>query len=214
MDTTNPKQAWYKLAGEKIVSAFKKRQFEACYCATGMEAVEKILSLIPKTDVVAWGGSTTLAQLGVQKIIKDSGYAVIDRDTATTQEEKKELMRKALLCDTYLMSSNAITEDGQLFNIDGNGNRLGALVYGPKSVIVVVGMNKVTKTIDDAISKVRTVAAPINRQRFAGETPCTLTGFCADCTSPDCICAQMVTTRFCRPAGRIKIIIVGEELGF
>lgn len=214
MDATNPKQAWYSLAGEKIVTAFKKRQFDAYYCATGSEAVEKVLSLIPTTDVVSWGGSTTLAQLGIQKTIKEKGYAVIDRDTAKTPDEKKELMRKALLCDTYLMSSNAITEDGQLFNIDGNGNRLGALVYGPKSVIVVVGMNKVTKTLDDAVSRARTIAAPINRQRFAGETPCTLTGLCADCTSPDCICAQLVTTRFCKPSGRIKVILVGEELGF
>ena len=214
MDTANPKQAWYKLVGEKMVMAFKKRQFEAYYCKTGTEAVEKVLSLIPKSDVVSWGGSATLSQLGVQKTIIEKRYTVINRDTAKTPEERTELTRKALLCDTFLMSSNAITEDGQLFNIDGNGNRLGALVYGPKSVIVVVGMNKVTKTLDDAVSRVRTVAAPINRQRFQGETPCTLTGICADCTSPSCICAQMVTTRFCRPAGRIKVIIVGEELGF
>src|SRR5574344_982097 len=213
MDATNPKQAWYKLVGEKMVMAFKKRQFEAYYCETGTEAVEKVLSLIPKSDVVSWGGSATLSQLGVQKTIIEKGYTVINRDTAKTPEEKTELTRKALLCDTFLMSSNAITEDGQLFNIDGNGNRLGALVYGNKSVIVVAGMNKVVHTLEDAISRVRTIAAPANRQRFPGETPCLLTGACADCISTDSICAQMVTTRLCKPTGRIKVILIGEELG-
>lgn len=213
MDTKQPKQSWYRLAGAKVVEALKRRHFEAYYCTTGAEAVQKVISLIPQTDVVSWGGSMTVASLGIQKKLADLQYQVIDRDTAKTPEEKYEISRKALLCDTFLMSANAITEDGQLFNIDGNGNRLGALVYGPKSVIVVAGMNKVVKTMDDAVSRVRNIAAPANHQRIPGETPCTLTGLCADCVSPDCICAQMVTTRLSRPAGRIKVILVGEELG-
>lgn len=214
MNTQNPKQSWRDTVGEKIVEAFKRRHFDAYYCATGTDAVNKVLSLIPKTDVVSWGGSMTLSELGVQSKLKEEGYKVLDRDTAKTPEEKNEISRKALLCDTFLMSANAITEDGQLFNIDGNGNRLGALVFGPKSVIVVVGMNKVTKTLDDAIARARTIAAPMNHHRFQGVTPCTQTGLCGDCISSDCICAQMVTTRISRPAGRIKVILVGEEHGF
>ena len=214
MDTKNPVQVRYDIAGTKAVEAFKRRHFDAYYCQTGKEAVEKVLSLISITDTVAWGGSATLSTLGVQKVLKEKGYTLIDRDTAKTSEERSELMHKALLCDTFLMSSNAVTEDGQLFNIDGNGNRTGALVYGPKSVIVVAGMNKLVKTVQDAISRARNTAAPINRQRFGGETPCTLTGMCGDCISDSCICAQMVLTRLCKPAGRIKVILVGENLGY
>ena len=116
------------------------------------------------------------------------------------------------------MSSNAITEDGQLVNIDGLGNRLAALLYGPKSVIVIAGMNKVAKTLDDAIQRARTVAAPVNMQRIAllmdRKTPCVSTGSCADCKSPDSICSQIVITRLCAPQGRIKVILVNESLGF
>jgi len=214
MNTEHPKQSWYELVGTKIVESFKRRHFDAYYCATSAEAVKKILSLIPKTDVVSWGGSTTLTTLGVQKAVKDNGYKVIDRATAKTPQEKTEITRQALLCDTFLMSTNAFTQDGELFNIDGNGNRLGALVYGPKSVIAVTGMNKMTKSLADAVDRVRSFAAPMNHQRIPGTTPCTETGLCGDCKSTDCICAQMVTTRLCRPAGRIKIILVGEDLGF
>lgn len=213
MDAEHPKQAWYKLAGTKTAEALKRRHFDAYYCETKAEALKKILSLIPQTDVVSWGGSITLAELGVQQKLAEMNYKVIDRATAKTPEEKTDITRKTLLCDTFLMSSNAITEDGQLFNIDGNGNRLGALIYGPKSVIVVAGMNKIVKTLDDAVNRVRTIAAPANRQRFPGETPCLLTGACADCISTDSICAQMVTTRLCKPTGRIKVILIGEELG-
>ena len=111
------------------------------------------------------------------------------------------------------MSSNAISEDGQLVNIDGTGNRVAALCFGPRQVIVVAGMNKVAADLDGAVARARHIAAPANAQRFAGKTPCRVTGQCGNCTSPDCICAQMVITRFCNPAGRIKVVLVGEDLG-
>ena len=116
--------------------------------------------------------------------------------------------------DVFITGANALSLDGQMVNIDGNGNRVAAIIYGPKSVIVIAGMNKVTETLDDAIRRARTVAAPANAQRFAGETPCRNTGVCGDCKSTDCICNQIVITRHCRPAGRIKFIIVGEDIGF
>lgn len=123
-------------------------------------------------------------------------------------------MRKALLCDTFLMSSNAITEDGELYNIDGHANRVAALCFGPKYVVIVAGMNKIVKDMDAAYSKVRNYTAPVNAQRFNLDTPCCKTGSCFNCNSIQSICAQMVETRFCRPQGRIKVILVGEELGF
>ncbi|HDF3883292.1 TPA: lactate utilization protein, partial [Clostridioides difficile] len=131
-----------------------------------------------------------------------------------TPEERTEIMRQALLCDTFLMSSNAISEDGQLFNIDGNGNRVAAMIFGPKNVIVVAGMNKIVKNIDDAIQRTRTIASPAVVQRFQDvNTPCYINGSCIDCTSPESICAYMVTTRISRPAKKIKVILVGENLG-
>ena len=123
-------------------------------------------------------------------------------------------MRKALLCDTFLMSSNAISEDAQLVNIDGNGNRVAAMIYGPKNVIIIAGMNKVVKTLDDAYARARNIAAPSVVQRFPNaKTPCNQTGSCHDCLSSDSCCAYIVTTRICRPAKKIKVIQVGENLG-
>lgn len=212
-ERTTPMEKRYDKLGPRVAEALKRRHFEAFYCPTGTEAAQKVLSLIPADDVVAWGGSLTLAQLGIIEKVKETN-PVIDRAAAATPEEGRELMRKALLCDTYLMSSNAISEDGQLYNIDGNGNRVAALVFGPKSVIVVAGMNKITKTIADAETRCRTLAAPANAQRFSPNTPCNITGTCADCLSESSICASMVRTRICRPAGKIKVVLVGESLGF
>ncbi|MCI8661117.1 MAG: lactate utilization protein [Lachnospiraceae bacterium] len=210
---TNPFEQRFDKLGPRVVEALKHRHFEAFYCPTGQEAAKKVLSLIPAKDIVSWGGSATLNQLGIIEKVKETNQ-VIDRADAATPEEGQELMRKALLCDTYLMSTNAISEDGQLYNIDGNGNRVAALIYGPKSVIVVAGMNKVTKTIEDAQIRARSIAAPVNAQRFQNDNPCTITGTCADCLRKTSICASMVRTRICRPAGKIKVVLVGEELGF
>ncbi len=209
-----PKQIRYDKSGPKVVEALKRRHFDAYYYPTGKEGVQKLLELIPGTDVVSWGGSESLQTLGIQDTLKKEGYQVIDRDTAKSPEERMEMMRKALFCDTFLMSSNAISEDGQLFNIDGNGNRVAAMCYGPKSVIVIAGMNKVVKSLEDAVSRARNMAAPTNMQRFAGiKTPCASNGNCADCVSPDCGCAYLVATRISRPAGKIKVILIGEDIG-
>ncbi len=212
-ERTTPLQKHYDKLGPKVVEALKRRHFDAYYCPTGEEARKLALSLIPADHVVSWGGSETLAQLGILKEVK-AQRKVIDRADAATPEERVELMRRALLCDTFLMSSNAVTEDGQLFNIDGNGNRVAALIYGPKSVIVVAGMNKVASDVQAAENRARYTAAPINAQRFNIDTPCSFTGTCADCLSKKSVCASMVRTRICRPAGRVKVILVGETLGF
>lgn len=208
-----PLQKRNELLGNRVVKALEKRHFEAYYCDNKEEALKKVIELIPEDNVVSWGGSTTLAETKILDYVKEN-YKVIDRDTAKSPEERDELMRKVFFSDTFLMSSNAITEDGQLVNIDGTGNRVAALCFGPKSIIVVAGINKVSKTLQDACSRARNVAAPINSLRFDLETPCQSTGSCFDCISKDSICAYFVTTRICKPAKKIKVIIIGENFGF
>lgn len=210
--------AWIKqrneLLGATVIKNLAKRNMEAYYCATKEEALQKALELIPETDVVTWGGSVTIEEIGLLAAVKERN-PVIDRDTATSLEEKVELMRKGLTCDTFIMSTNAMSEDGVLVNIDGNGNRVASLIFGPKQVVIIVGVNKITKDLDSAVARARSTAAPVNAQRFAGiRVPCAQTGVCANCNAPDCMCCQVVITRHSRQAGRIKVIIVGENLGF
>ena len=179
------------------------------------KTADMAVSLIPKEHLVSWGGSETIAGLGIQERLAKEGFNLIDRDKALNFEERMELMRKALLCDTFLCSSNAISEDGQLVNIDNFGNRVAAMIFGPKQVIVVAGINKVVKTVEDAIVRARTVAAPVNIQRFPNiATPCNKTGSCANCLTQDTVCNYFATVRLCKPAGRIKVILVGKNLGF
>ena len=209
-----PQEKRNELLGATLVKNLERRRFEAYYCPTAAEAIEKAISLIPEGSSVTWGGSVTIRDMGLKKAIKEGNYNVIDRDTASNPAEMKEMMRQGLLTDFYLTSTNAISESGVLVNVDGNGNRVAALCYGPNNVIVVTGLNKVAQDVDAAIKRARSYAAPINSMRFMGKTPCAVDGTCHNCTSEDCICNQIVLTRGCRPAGRIKVILVGEELGF
>lgn len=201
--------------GLQMVASLKKRHFDAYFCPTAHEAMQQALALIPAGDTVSWGGSASIKETGLLDALRARKQPLLDRDAAQTPEERRQIMRRALTCDTFLMSANAVSQDGQLVNVDGNGNRVAALAYGPEQVIVIAGINKAVKNLDAALVRARTVAAPVNAQRFAeNKTPCLVTGTCADCTAEDCICAQVVVTRISRPAGRIKVIIVGEPLGF
>ena len=208
-----PVKTLFDVKGPKVVEALKKRHFEAYYCSDKDSAVKKILEIIPKNHSVAWGGTMTMDQPGIKEKLSAAGYSLIDRDTGKSPEERELIMHKALSCGSFIMSSNAITEDGQLFNIDGKGNRVAALIYGPENVIIIAGMNKVVQDIDAAYKRVRGYAAPANAQRFDIDTPCKKIGECADCLSSTTICAQFVTTRICKPEGRIKVVLIGEELG-
>jgi len=204
----------YSKLGPKVVSALNARNFDSYYFDNEAEAVEKIFSFIPKDHQVSWGGSKTLIELGILEKLNNGGYNLLDRDKAGSAQERFEIMRRSLLCDTYLSGTNAISEDGQLVNIDGYGNRVAAMIFGPKQVIIAAGMNKVARTFKDAIVRARTIAAPLNVQRFPSvQTPCNETGSCADCQSPNTICSFFVTTRFCKPEGRIKVILIGKDLG-
>ena len=209
-----PMQIRYDKLGAKVVKALESRFFEAWYFKETSDAAEKVFSLIPKTDTVSWGGSLTVAGLGITDMAAERGYKVIDRDKASSPQERNELMRQALLCDTFLTGTNAISEDGQLVNIDGNGNRVAAMIFGPRQVIVVAGMNKVRKTMEVAFARAKTIAAPANMQRFPNlKTPCNTSGACEECVCEDCICTFVVRTRICKPKGRIKVILIGKDLG-
>lgn len=209
-----PRKMQYDKAGPKVAEALNKRHFEAYYCPDRAAAIEKVLELISPEDTVSWGGTATVDELGVKEALRQRGQAVIDRDTAKDAQERQQMLKQALTCDTFLMGSNAISADGQLVNIDGTGNRVAALCFGPTQVVVVAGMNKVAGDLDGAMRRAREVAAPMNAQRFPLKTPCVANGLCGDCKGPDSICAQIVTTRLCKPAGRIKVVLVGEDLGF
>lgn len=209
---SDPRKMQYDKSGPRVAEALRRRRFEAFYCSTAAEALEKALELIPEGAEVSWGGSMTVAQVGLREALRRRGQPLLDRD-AVPAEERADVMRRAQSCDVFLMSSNAVTEKGELFNIDGMGNRVAALCFGPKSVVVLAGMNKVVPDLAAAYTRVRHIAAPMNAQRFGLTTPCSVTGQCGDCVSPDCICNDMVATRGCRPAGRIKVILIGEDLG-
>lgn len=210
---TEPKQKYYEKRAEILVKNLQARHFDAWYCEDKTTALQKALSLINKDAVIGWGGAMSAQQIGVMDALHTGGYRVIDRDKTTSPEAREQAMKQCLLADVFITGANALSLDGQMVNIDGVGNRVAAIVYGPKSVIVIAGMNKVADTLEDAVRRARTVAAPMNKQRFDARTPCESTGTCNDCKSEGCICNQILITRNCKPAGRIKFILVGEELG-
>jgi hypothetical protein len=209
-----PIQIRYDKLGPKLAETLKRRYFDAWYFADIPDALDKLYSLIPADHSVSWGGSLSIDNEGVQAVLGKKGCTLIDRDKVATPEERVEIQRKALLADTFLGSVNALSESGEIVNIDGFGNRVAAYIFGPKQVVLLVGLNKVVKTLDDAMVRARTIAAPLNMQRFPGrDTPCSKTGSCGKCTSPDSICSYITIMRLCKPAGRIKVILVGKDLG-
>lgn len=209
-----PKQQYFEKRGQILVQNLRSRHFDAHYCNTKEEALEMALSLIPQGATVGWGGATSAQQIGLFEALHQGNYRPIDRDRCQTPEERQQAMLDAMTADVFVTGANALSLDGQMVNIDGMGNRVASIIYGPKTVLVIAGMNKVEDTLEAAMNRARTVAAPINKQRFSGDTPCLKTGACGDCKSEACICNQIVITRHCRPANRIRFILVGEELGF
>jgi len=204
---------FYDKRGAILVKNLQKHHFEAYYCATKADALAQVLALIPEGSTVGWGGAISAAQVGVQAALNAGNYTTIDRDAVSDPAGKLKCMRACFDADYFITGANALSLDGQMVNIDGTGNRVAATIYGPKSVIVVAGMNKVSDTLEDAITRARTIAAPMNNQRFNNDNPCSTTGTCGNCKNVTCICNQIVITRHCRPIGRIKYILVGEELG-
>lgn len=207
------KEIFYENQANTIIKKMAARHIEGFYCHTMAEAEDKVLELIgegPKN--VGYGGSMTIDETDLKERIEKSHH-LIRRENYKTKEEKKELNGLLINADTFLMSSNAVTLDGQLVNIDGMGSRLAFLIYGPEQVIVIAGMNKVVKTVEDALDRVRNTATPANTVRLNCDTPCAKYGVCMDCLE-NSICCEIVVTRCSKIPGRIKVILVGEELGY
>ena len=202
-----------KAAG-KVIKNLARRNIEACYCPTAHEAVEKLLEMIPSGSSVTWGGTMSIRDIGIPAALAEAGkYEVYDRDKAPDRAAATEIYLKAFSCDYYLSSANAITEDGIIVNIDGTGNRVAAITFGPRNVIFVIGMNKLTQDVDSALARARSLAAPVNTARFDIQTPCKLDGVCHNCLSDDCICNYIHYLRH-SPKGKHKVILVGESLGY
>lgn len=210
----NSKMKNYENLAKTVIKNLEKRQIEGYFVPDRKAALDLLLSLIPEGSSIGYGGSVSLSEIGALDALADEKYNLIRRETAKTQEETEAIFKEILFCDYFLMSSNAVSVDGQLINVDGRGNRVAFLAYGPKNVILVCGMNKIVPDAMAGINRVKTVAAPMNAVRLNRSTPCSVTGICGDCQSPDCICASTVITRRSHVKNRIKVILVGEELGY
>ena len=200
-----------ELLAQKVIKGLTSRNITGCYAENRKAALEKALELIPEGSVVTMGGGMSVHEIGLVEALKAGNYTFIDRNEI---EDKRAAMLAAYDADVFLASANAVTEDGILVNIDGNANRVSAIAQGPKTVLLIVGMNKICPDVDSAVKRARNVAAPINAQRFGLSTPCAKTGSCADCKSPDTICCQFLITRYSMHPGRIRVILVNESLGF
>ena len=201
----------YALLAKKVIKGLESRQMSGYYAADKEEALRIALSLIPEGSTVTMGGAMSAHEIGLPAALAEGNYNFIDRDK---MEDKRAAMLAAYDADFFLASANAMTEDGVIINIDGNANRVSAIAQGPRHVLFIVGMNKICDDVDGALKRARNVAAPINAQRFGLNTPCTKTGSCMDCKTPDTICCQFLITRYSRHKDRIHVILVNDTLGF
>lgn len=208
------KKQHYENLADSLIEKFNLRGIEGYYCNNSEEALNTATRFLTPGCSISWGGSETLKEIDLLSSLKSSDYVLYDRGTAKTEEEKDALYSKTVGADYFFMSANAITLDGELVNIDGTGNRVACLIYGPKNVIVIAGMNKVVPDVESAVARVRNSATPPNAVRLNSKTPCAELGRCTNCLSEDCLCCEIVVTRKSKISGRIKVILVGETLGF
>ena len=206
-------QAFAATAGT-IIKHLQRANMEGYYCETSKDAVELVRKLVPQGATIAWGGTETFKETGVKAALEADGHPMIDRSKAQTPEEMRDILLKHYASDCFFMSANAITRKGELVNIDGNSNRLSCLLFGPKQVYVLVGMNKVVEDVDAGVKRIRTMACPPNAARLHTGTPCETAGVCGKCHDKGCMCCNLVVTRHSRHSGRIKVILIAENLGF
>lgn len=209
-----PKEEAFATLSEGLIENLKKRGMEGYYFENSASLCAYLKDMLPADAVISWGGSMSLAESGVMGLLKEGDYTLIDRSAAKTPEEAREIFSRTVMADYYFMSANAVTMDGELVNIDGNGNRIAALVQGPSHVCLIVGRNKVAPNLESAVQRARNIAAPINVKRLHKQTPCQTSGRCEACFSPDCICSHLVITRRSGHPGRIQVFLVNEELGY
>ncbi|VBB07408.1 Hypothetical protein LUCI_2654 [Lucifera butyrica] len=207
---------WHNdLLGEKVVQALIKNNFSAAYVKTRQEACQQILALIPPEATIGMGGSWTVKELGLDEALEVRGNPIFNHNKpGLTPAEAAELRRRQLTADVFLTGTNTVTLDGKLVNVDGNGNRVAAMIYGPKKVIVIAGINKIVKDVEAAERRIEQYAAPINNKRLGRPNPCVQTGVCMDCQLPTRICNVTTILRKRPSATDIHVVVVGEELGF
>lgn len=203
-----------QLLAQKVIKGLESRNMKGYYAADKEEALKIALELIPENSSVTMGGAMSAREIGLVDAIKNGKYHFIEREGASTDQEKRKATLEGYDADYFLASANAMTEDGVIVNIDGNSNRVSMIAHGPKHVLFIVGMNKICDDVDGAMKRARNVAAPINAQRFDLNTPCAKTGSCMNCKSPDTICCQFLITRYSRHTDRIHVILVNDNLGF
>lgn len=208
------KEENYQHLSTTLIKKFKQRNFEGYFCKSRSEALEMALSLIPDGASVCHGGSESIKEIGLLDAVKNGNYIYLDRSLAKTPQEQREVIARGMLSHTFLMGTNALTMSGELVNVDGKSNRVALLCYGPEQVIVIVGINKIVENIDAGIFRAQNTAAPINAIRQNLKTPCYDTGHCGNCHTEGCMCSNTVITRHSGSPGRIKIILVGESLGY
>lgn len=200
---------------EKTMQALERNYMKPFYAENREELHRIVRELIEGNKLITAGGSMSLKESGVTDLLLNEYKGIYrDRSEGTTPDEVEDILRCAFVSDTFFASTNALTEDGVLYNVDGKGNRVSAMIYGPKQVVLVVGVNKIVKDIDEAVRRVETVAAPKNTVRLSCATPCAKTGECAHCRSDARICCSYVRLEQQRVKDRIKVIIVNEELGY
>ncbi len=212
---TRVRETYARARSEQAIKALKRNGFEAAYAATPEEAVQKVLELIPEGASVGVGGTMTVRQLGLLSALTGKGHKVVHHwlpDLSPADGRRLRLEENA--SDAYLASANAVTLDGKLVNVDGTGNRVGGMLYGPKKVIIIAGYNKVVADFDQAIDRIRDIAAPMNAIRYASKTPCAATGVCNDCSSPERICNVTTVIDRCPKSADFTVLLVGAELGF
>lgn len=200
---------------DRAIDNLRKRNMKGFFVRNEIELIALLKELISENSVVGVGDSMTLFETGVIDLLRRGNYIFLDKyKDGITSEEKKQIYIKNFSADTFLCSTNALTENGELYNIDGNGSRVAPMIYGPKQVILVTGINKIVKDIEEAEKRVRNYSAPIDAKRLGKNTPCTTLGYCIDCKSPNRICNDFTIIRGQFIKNRIKVIIVGKELGY
>ncbi|MCM1143950.1 MAG: lactate utilization protein [Blautia sp.] len=204
----------FAAVAQSIIKNLEKRNMEGYYFENSADCVTAILDSMPQGSIISWGGSETLKETNLMNAIQNGSYELIDRSSAKNPDEARKLYAQTVLADYYFMSTNAITIDGELINIDGNGNRVACLIQGPAHVIIIAGMNKVVTDVPSGVARVRNMASPANAIRLNRKLPCAITGHCQDCLAPDCFCNQIVVTRRSGHPGRIKVYLIAEELGY
>lgn len=200
---------------KRTMENLEKNNMEAYYAENITDIIGIVEGFVKEGETVSVGGSMTLFEAGIIDYLKSGKFNYLDRyEAGITPEGVKEVFRKTFFADAYFTSSNAVTEDGELYNVDGTCNRVAAMLYGPDKVIVIAGVNKIVPDSEAAIERVRNTAAPANAVRLNRKTPCVSVGYCMDCSSQDRICNAQVLIGRQGVKGRIKVIIVGSDLGY